>query len=301
MTWLGAGMLATFDTVLLSMVNMRVGSKGVRLSNVYGWPGWIVDVRFPSAGRPATVTAIPPAGTRSNARRPTDDPELVARLVQAAHLEFGWLGFLAVALPSPHKKKRDGVRLRAETMAIMYESAKDQGLSPRRAISAIYGLPVIDQGERTLYSKKLLRWLHQARTTVNPATGKTYLPTPEEYAAAPDKPKRWPGSTGKRPLAPRRAAPMLSEPVREGRCAGQTLTLQVTRAALPSRLSRSGGRVVSADLTVEGRWSSGEHLELEPLREVSPDQAPHRVQALVRELEARFPGAKITAVVRNPS
>jgi hypothetical protein len=51
---------------------------------------------------------------------------------------------------------------------------------------------------------------------------------------------------------------------------------------------------------VEGRWQNGEELPLEePLRAVSPDQASHRVLALIADLEARYPGAKITAFLAN--
>ena len=97
------------------------------------------------------------------------------------------------------------MQLRAATIAIMYELAKDQGLSPRRAISAVYGLPVVDQGERTEYSRKLMQWFKQARKTVNPHTGQPYLP---KYDHKQDVPKRWPGSDGRGLLEPRRAGPM---------------------------------------------------------------------------------------------
>lgn len=83
---------------------------------------------------PVTLRDFAPPGTRSNARRPCDDPALVARLTRAAEMRHGWIGFVAAALPSPHKK-RNGVQLRAETIEIVYELALDQGLSPRRAVT----------------------------------------------------------------------------------------------------------------------------------------------------------------------
>jgi hypothetical protein len=59
-----------------------------------------------------------------------------------------------------------------------------------------------------------------------------------------------------------------------------------------------GRRLIGLDLIIEGRWSHGEDLPSLPLlRAVSPAQTPRRVQALVQELEARFPGAKVTATV----
>jgi hypothetical protein len=285
---------------MLSMLEMRATSKGVRLRNAYGWPGWTIEVDIDARnGQVVAIRDVAPPGTRSNARRPRDDADLVGRLKQAAQMRHGWLGFVAAALPSPHKKKRNGVQLRAATLAIMHELAKDQGLSPRRAISAIYELPVVDQqGERTEYSRKLERWRKQARKTVNPHTGQPYLP---KYDHKQDVPKRWPGSDGRGLLEPRRAGPMLPEPVREGPYAGRTLTLQVTRTPpLPRAADGHRGRIVGPDLMVEGRWQNGEELPLEePLRAVSPDQASHRVLALIADLEARYPGAKITAFLAN--
>ncbi|MFF9490375.1 hypothetical protein [Streptomyces sp. NPDC014676] len=88
-----------------------------------------------------------------------------------------WL--VSLSLPSPHEKKQNGVRLRAETIATLYGYALHLGLSPERAISEVYGLPVIETpGERAQYSRKLERWIEQARKTVNPVTGdRTCRPT----------------------------------------------------------------------------------------------------------------------------
>jgi hypothetical protein len=285
---------------MLTMLEMRPTSRGVRLRNVYGWPGWTIEVDIDARTRQVVaIRDIAPPRTRSNASRPCDDGDLVARLAQAAQMRHGLMSFLAAALPSPHKKKPNGVQLRAATMAIMWESAKEQGFSPRRAISAVYGLPVIDQGERTEYSPKLKRWLKQARETVNPHTGQPYLPA--KYDHEQDAPKRWPGSDGHGPLEPRRAGPMMPEPAREGPYAGQTLNLRVTRTPPPPKVqSAHEERIVGSDLIVTGRWNDGKELPREkPLRAVSPDQAPHRVLALISELETRYPGAKITASVAN--
>lgn len=284
---------------MLSMLEMGETGTGVRLRNAYGWHGWTIEVDLDLRdGRVVALRDIAPLGTRSNARRPCDDADLVNRLTQAAQMRYGWLSFVAAALPSPHRKKPNGVQLRAATIAIMWELAKDQGLSPRRAISAVYGLPVIDEGERTEYSPTLKRWIKQARETVNPQTGRPYLPT---YDHERDAPRRWPGSDGRGELEPRRAGPMVPEPVREGPFAGRTLTLRVTRTPPPPReLGDRGRRTVGPDLVVEGRWDDGAEMPREePLRAVSPDQAPHRVLALIAELEARYPGAKITASRAN--
>jgi hypothetical protein len=194
------------------------------------------------------------------------------------------------------------VQLRAETIAIVYELALDQGLSTRRVISSLYELPVVETGTYTSYSRKLERWRAQARNTVNPHTGLPYLP---KYDDERDKPRLWPGSSGRSALEPRRAPPMppmLPEPVREGPYAGRTLTLRVTRTPPPTMApDPGGGRIVGPDLVIEGRWQDGEDLPpVEPLREVSPDQAPHRVLALIKDLEARYPGAEVKAIVANP-
>lgn len=295
----GGRSVSGYTAHVMSMLEMRMTPKGARLRNVYGWPGWTIEVDVAGrAGRPVEIQDFAPPGTRSNARRPCDDPDLVARLTRVAEMRHGWIGFVAAALPSPHKKKRNGVQLRAETIAIVYELVKDQGLSPRRAISSVYELPVVETGTDTLYSRKLERWIEQARKTVNPHTGLPYLP---KYDDERDAPRRWPGSGGRSVLEPRRARPMLPEPVREGPYAGRTLTLRVTRTPPPTMApDHSRGRNVGPDLIVEGRWQDGEELSpVEPLREVSPDQAPHRVLALIKDLEARYPGAIIKAIVAN--
>lgn len=131
------------------VVSGELTKQGIVLRDLYGWPGWVIEVdidwRTWSAGE---VRDIPPPGTRRNARRPCDDPELVARIKKtaAASREAPRSGIWLVSLnlPSPHGKKRDGVRLRAETIATLYGFALHLGLSPKRAISctgkAIHGL-----------------------------------------------------------------------------------------------------------------------------------------------------------------
>lgn len=187
-----------------------MGTRAARFRNVYGWPDWIIEVDIhvdlaTGCLQAGTVRCTPPPSNR-RPTGPTQDPELVARLRYAAEGRHGIPGFVSLGLPSPHKKKKDGVRLRAVTIAVMFETAREQGFSPRRVISAVYGLPVVDQpGYRTIYSPKLHRWIHQARTTTNLRTGKPYLIDDLDGNA----PKRWPGSRGKHPLEPRRARPML--------------------------------------------------------------------------------------------
>jgi hypothetical protein len=195
-----------------SLVEMDMGMRGAFFRDVYGWPGWIIDVdlhvdRATGGWLAGAVRCTPPPGTRRNARRPTDDPELVTRLRHVAEGRHGVPGFVALGLPTPHKEKKDGVRLRAATIATMFETPRVQGFSPRRAISAVYGLHVVDEGNRTLYSPKLHRWIRQARTTKNPRTGEPYLLDDLDGNA----PRRWPGSDGKHPLEPRRARPMLED------------------------------------------------------------------------------------------
>ncbi|MFD9122291.1 MULTISPECIES: hypothetical protein [Streptomyces] len=259
-----------------------------------------IDWRTWSATR---VRDVPPQRTRRNSRRPCDDPELVERIKKAAEAAREaprsgiWL--VSLGLPSPHGKKKDGVRLRAQTIAALYECALNFGLSPRRAISEVYGLRVSEApGERAQYSRTLERWIEQARKTINPETDRPYLPAydPEMHA-----PRLWPIGRG-HPLEPRRAQPALPEPVRQGPYAGRTLALRVTRTPPPTveahEAQERGRRLIGLDLIIEGRWSHGEDLPSLPLlRAVNPAQTPRRVQALVQELEARFPGAKVTATV----
>ena len=134
---------------------------------------WTVEVdinwRTWSAG---DVRAIPPPGTRRNARRPTDDLELVRRIKMTAEASQEaprssiWLASLA--LPTPHGKKPEGVRLRAETFSIMYRYAVKLGLSPKRAIHAVYGLELVEApNERALPRRTLGR----ARRSWSTATG----------------------------------------------------------------------------------------------------------------------------------
>ncbi|MER6319112.1 hypothetical protein ABT237_35975 [Streptomyces sp. NPDC001581] len=280
---------------------MTLTTQGVVLNDLSGWPGWVVevDIYWPTWSA-REIRDIAPPGTRSNARRPRDDAELVTRIRGAAEAcreaprSSIWL--LSLAFPTPHKKRKNGAQLRAETIATMYDYACRLGLSPRRAISEVYALPVVDEGERTEYSRTLERWIEQARKTVNPETGRPYLPA---YDAELHAPRQWPIGRGHR-LEPRRARPALPEPVREGPYAGRTLTLRVTRTSPPEEAAREaeerGERLIGPDLIVEGRWSDGRDLPpLPPLRTVSPGEMFHRVQALVTELEGRYPGAKVTA------
>ncbi|WP_405432405.1 hypothetical protein [Streptomyces anulatus] len=191
------------------------------------------------------------------------------------------------------------MRLRAETIATLYGCALRLGLSPRRAISEVYGLPVTEMpGKRAQYSRRLERWIEQARKTVNPATGRRYL---SAYDSERHAPRLWPIGRG-HPLEPRRARPALPEPIREGPYAGRALALRVTRTSPPTREARKaqeqGRRLIGPDLFVEGQWSNGEEPpSLPPLQGVSPGQTPRQVQALVKELERRYPGAKVTATV----
>lgn len=286
------------------MVSGELTEQGVVLRDLYGWPGWVIEIdirwRIWSAGE---VRCIPPPRTRRNARRPCDDPELLERIKKAAEAAREaprssiWL--VSLGLASPHGKKKDGVRLRAETIATLYECALHLGLSPKRAISEVYGLPVTEAPrERTQYSRKLERWIEQARKTINPVTDRPYLPAydPERHA-----PRLWPIGRG-HPLEPRRAQPVLPEPVREGPYAGRLLTLRVTRTSPPWRDAREaqeqGWRLIGPDLVVEGQWSNGEEPPSLPLlRGVSPGETPLRVQALVKELEGRYSGAKVTATI----
>ncbi|WP_327286066.1 hypothetical protein OG974_30185 (plasmid) [Streptomyces sp. NBC_00597] len=283
---------------------MTITETGVVLSDLYGWPGWVVEVDIDWRTWSARdVRDIAPPRTRSNARRPCDDPELIRRIREAAEacreLPRSSIWLLSLAFPTPHGKKRNGPQLRAETIATMYGYARHLGLSPRRAISKVYALPMTEsEGERVEYSRTLERWIEQARKTVNPSTGQPYLPAYESELHAP---QQWPIGRG-HPLEPRRARPALPEPGREGPHAGRTLTLQVSRTSPPEEAAREaeerGEQLIGPDLIVEGRWSNGKELPpLPPLKAVKPGAVVHRVQSLVKELEGRCPGAKVTAKV----
>ena len=93
---------------------------------------------------------------------------------------------------------------------------------------------------------------------------------------------------------------MVPEPVREGPYAGGTLTLRVTRTPPRAAPDLTIGRVVGTDLIIDGHWQDGQELPMEPLRDVSPDQEPHRVLAVVKDLKTRYPGAKVKAIVTAP-
>ncbi|MFE5718565.1 hypothetical protein [Streptomyces erythrochromogenes] len=283
---------------------MDLTAEGAVLQNISGWPGWAIEVDIDwTTWKVKEMRDIPPPKTRKNARRPCGDPELAARIrgaAEAAHeapRSSIWL--VSLAFPTPHGKKRDGARLRAEAVAALYAYALHLGLSPRRAISEVYGLPVAGgEGERVQYSRTLERWIEQARKTVNPVTGEPYLP---QYESERDAPRQWPVGRG-HPLEPRRAKPAVPEPVREGPHAGRVLRLRVTRSSLPASVAHEaeerGSRIIGADLIVEGRWSdAGELPPLPVIRAVSPGDVARRVQALVKDLEGRYPGAKVTAAI----
>lgn len=288
---------------VMSMLQMDTTPSGVTLRNVYGWPGWTIEVDLvvvEGTWRAREIRDRAPQGTRKNARRPCDDPDLIKRLTKAAEMRHGWLGFVAAALPSPHKKKTNGRQLRAATIAIMYRLAVNQGLSPRRAISEVYDLPVDDRGPRALYDARVERWIKQARTTIDPHTGKPYL---EPFDEERPSPKRWPGSTGEYLMEPRRAQSMAPEPVREGEHVGRILTLRAKRTPPPAvDPEECRGRIVGPDLVVTGRWNDdGEPPPARTLLAVSPAEAPRQVLALIKEFEALYPGAKITASISHSS
>ncbi|WP_424212709.1 hypothetical protein ACN20G_11860 [Streptomyces sp. BI20] len=284
---------------MVSGVRLAITGRGVDLRGLYGWPGWMVQVdidwRTWTAGE---LRDIPPPGTRRNARRPSGDAELVQRIrataeaVHEAPRSMVWV--LSLALPSPHGKKQNSVLLRARTIATMYRAAQGRGLVPKRVIAEVYGIP-LDGAQR---SRKLERWIEQARKTIDPDTGKPCLPP---YVAERDAPRQWP--IGKdHPLAPRRARPLRPEPVREGLHAGRTLALSVARLPPPAWALREaealGGRLIGTDLVVTGSWSDGDALPPLPLlKEVPPGEVPRRIMTLKKELEQTYPGAKVTATI----
>jgi hypothetical protein len=70
------------------------------------------------------------------------------------------MDFIAASLPSP--SSHDATQ-RAETVATLWWAALSQGLSPRRVLTAVYDLPISDNGERTEYSTTLERWTRDVR------------------------------------------------------------------------------------------------------------------------------------------
>ncbi|MEU1087421.1 hypothetical protein ACFYPN_19855 [Streptomyces sp. NPDC005576] len=131
-------------------IEMDLTETGVTLRNLYGWPGWVIEVDIAwSTWSARTVRDIPPPRTRSNARRPTDDPELVRRIRKAAEaakeLPRSSIWVVSLALPTPHKKKTDGVQLRAATIGTMYNYALNLGLSrsalSRRSMTSLWWKP----------------------------------------------------------------------------------------------------------------------------------------------------------------
>ncbi|WAP57831.1 hypothetical protein [Streptomyces sp. S465] len=286
--------------------DMSLTGEGVVLRNLWGWPEWVVKVDIDWRTWSAGVVTCSKPGARANARRPCDDPELVGRMKKAAEAAReaprGSIWLVSLAFPTPHKKKPNGEQLRAETIAAMYRYALNLGLSPKRAISAVYDLKVVEiPGERAQYTRKLERWIEQARKTINPATGRPYLP---EHIRERDAPRQWPIDRDHY-MRPRRAEPALIKPDREGPYAGHTLLLRVTRTLAPEHAAREakerGERLIGPDLIVKGTWSKGARSLDVPsfpvLRAVSPRETVRRVLALVKDLEQRYLGAEVRAIV----
>ncbi|MFJ6392814.1 hypothetical protein ACIQJT_35030 [Streptomyces sp. NPDC091972] len=78
--------------------------------------------------------------------------------------------------------------------------------------------------------------------------------------------------------------------------------MRVTRTPPPARQAEEAHeqrwRLIGPDLVIEGQWSNGEDPPSLPLlRGVSPGETPLRVQSLAKELEERYPGAKVLATV----
>ncbi|MFG2298486.1 hypothetical protein [Streptomyces sp. NPDC048603] len=92
---------------------LELTDEGAILRSPSGWPGWAieVDMDWPT-GMARQVRDIAPPRTRRNARRPCDDPELIARVKRAAEeareAPGSSIWLVSLAFPTPHKKKDGG-------------------------------------------------------------------------------------------------------------------------------------------------------------------------------------------------
>lgn len=272
------------------MTWMRPNSKGVRLGDFPGWKGWVFAVEIDWAtgrARPDGFHETRPRGDRR--KPPSQRPDVRARIVQAAEALFGHgTGFAAVDLvvaSRPDPRGTHNTVERAETVAMVYETARLQGLVPNKTLAAAYGLPVNTTGTVDDYGTTVERWVRQAR-----AFG--FLPAydPRQHA-----PRRWPGR-GSHPLEPRRARPMLEEPRREGPHAGRTLTLNFVPCS-PITVNAAGDEVADVDIT--GRWSDGHTAENIPRLTAVTLAATVKVHMpqLNTDFERAYPGARVRSTL----
>ncbi|WP_147255612.1 hypothetical protein [Streptomyces sp. PT12] len=184
---------------------------GLRITDVYGWPEWTFEAELDwRTGRVCDLRVLPPPKARRNVRRPSErELQRITALAErmSGHGTGTLLDFVAAAVPEPRGSKKPGERAKAVTA--MYLTALQQGYSPRRAISAVYGLPMEpawdseqpSSGTRTEYSSTLERWLKEAHAgPLGPFNRERHTPrrwparTPkfEESKAAKLEPKRAP-------------------------------------------------------------------------------------------------------------
>ena len=275
----------------------------VQIRGFSGWEEWLFEVDISVTHWPAVaeewddkskkmrkrVRQIPPPKKmRRNARHPFDDQAVYDAVVSAATAVCGgghggdvFIDLFAAASPSPHRQH--GKQRRAATIASLYELAHNRGFSPRKTITALYGLDVdADRNERPNGGKKLQRWIRIARTEKRP-DGRPYL---GEYA---EPPRQWPISR-RHPNEPKNLRHK-SEP-KTGPYSGRELVVHARR----TKLDCDGPvDVIGPDVELTGIWDDGTELPLETIRQVDPTELLFRLIPLTKELEERYPGARVKA------
>lgn len=286
---------------MMSRTSIRVSDAGVRVGDIAGWPGWQAEVPMDwRAGRarrdvkgrwiihdiplPGSVDAVCPSADRA-ARR------TIVGLAEAVGGHGSgdlFLDLLAASVPSPIRTRDDHQLARA--FALIYQSAHDQGLDPRRALCAVYGLRVEDDvpGRRAEFPSTLDNWFSRTRDARRP-DGQPYL---QNYECRSAWPRRWPLRRW-HPLEHRQAHP---EPVPDATAQGPYAGRVLRVKAYPARpAGHDTEGVPLADVALEGEWDDGQELELEELPTVRYADliAVHMVR-LSKCLKENYPGVRVT-------
>lgn len=239
----------------------------------------------------------PPPGARRNDRRRPKGPErrrIADTLLGTHNSGLLMLDFIAATRPDP--RGTHDTDQRAETVALLYRTAVEQGACPREAIGHLYGVPT-DSGYGS-QSSTVDRWIGEARE-------RGYL---APYDQQRDAPKRWPTRLRDHPFAPRRGAELRPSPQPrfQGAYDGSVITLFCWRTPCVEDDAPTGA--VGPDVRVEPHWTTPprrgldtrlEHVD--PLRTIEPCTEAHELGPHIRYFEEHYPGAHVRAQISMTS
>lgn len=295
-----------------------ITAAGTLRHTVCGYPGWTdwrfeVELYWRHGELKAYVRPVLPGGNLDIKTPPKNVCDRIARLSKSI---YGWgevdsmIAYAAMALPDPVYSRDED--LQAEAAALIYEMeferwsiastlGKEFGDDrqfekprPLRAIGETFGLefesnPETNQPGKSRPGKAIRRYVKLAKYPQGPCSRGPYLPE-----AAYQK--------FKEEYEPR------LESIKQGPFANCEITLFCWRTPYEGEL-QPGEYIVGPDVLIEAHWTDmkadyqeREPLEpIEPLKAVSPVEVIQHITPIIREFEARYPGATVRAKVTNES